>query len=154
MRASAPVPGVVATSGHPTIGAGVQASRRGRPCPSRVCGIRQQSVRHYSQWRSIACVLDSAVASTICLCSIRGTHQSPSAQVQECPQADEHKPDSGYAFKEAWGKDMEELCTDEDREQAGEGERPCRGDKHPEATQVRICREEQCGYLGFVAEFC
>src|SRR5215510_11193594 len=32
MPASAPVAGVVAMSGHPTIGAGAQASRRGRPC--------------------------------------------------------------------------------------------------------------------------
>src|SRR2546429_604669 len=39
MRASAPVAGAAATSGHPTIGAGVQASRRGRPGPRRVRGM-------------------------------------------------------------------------------------------------------------------
>src|SRR5215471_18771495 len=32
MPASAPVAGVAAMSGHPTIGVGAQASRRGRPC--------------------------------------------------------------------------------------------------------------------------
>jgi hypothetical protein len=46
------------------------------------------------------------------------------------------------------------LGADEDREQAGEGERPCRGDKYPEATQTRVCRKEERRYLGFIAEFC
>src|SRR5689334_1070041 len=38
MPASVPVAGVAATSGHRTIGAGVQASRHGRPCPHSLAG--------------------------------------------------------------------------------------------------------------------
>lgn len=48
---------------------------------------------------------------------------------------------------------MRELAADQDSEQARKGEGTGRGDKHPEAAQAWVCREEQRRHLGFVAKF-
>src|SRR5262249_7918303 len=47
MPANAPAAGVAAMSGHPTIGAGAQASRRGRPCRvgGKVWGASERILR-------------------------------------------------------------------------------------------------------------
>src|SRR5215471_8704528 len=78
---------------------------------------------------------------------------SSSAQVQQCPQANQEKSNPGNALEEAGRQDVRELAADQDSEQARKGEGPGRGDKHPEATQAWVCCEEQRCYLGFVAEF-